>query len=58
MVDGFILATDCGGGAGTGFHSWLPSLVAFNTCGVYLVPPFATVIIMIASDSGVTLTCP
>ena len=57
IVDCFILTVDCGGGAGTGSQP-LPSSTALTTCGVKRVPPLATVIIMTASEIGVTLTWP
>ncbi len=55
MVESFIVTTDCGGGAGTGSQP-LPSSTALTTCGVWRVPPLATVIIMTASEIGVTST--
>ena len=43
--------------APTGFHPW-PSSIALMTWGVTRVPPLAIVVIISASDAGVTDTCP
>ncbi len=57
MVECFIRTTDRGVGAGYGTQP-RPSSMARTRCGVCRVPPLATVIIITASDTGVTDTCP